>query len=45
MTTLKEWMNAQWQAPGVKFSGHGVAYIGTGLQNMQVRGEIGRAHV
>lgn len=42
MTTLKEWMDAQWQAPGVKFSGHGVAYIGTGLQDMQVRGGSAR---
>jgi hypothetical protein len=38
MTSLKEWMDAQWQAPGVKFSGHGVAYIGTCLADMQVRG-------
>ena len=42
MTTLKEWMDAQWQAPGVKFSGHGVAYIGTCLKDMQVRGGSAR---
>lgn len=42
MTTLKEWMDAQWQAPGVKFSGHGVAYIGTCLKDMQVRGGTAR---
>ena len=27
MTTLKEWMDQQWQAPGVRCAGHGVAYI------------------
>lgn len=27
MTTLKEWMDQQWQAPGVKCAGHGVAYM------------------
>jgi hypothetical protein len=42
MTSLKEWMDAQWQAPGVKFSGHGVAYIGTCLKDMQVRGGSAR---
>ena len=42
MTSLKEWMDAQWQAPGVKFAGHGVAYIGAGLQDMQVRGGSAR---
>jgi hypothetical protein len=42
MTSLKEWMGAQWQAPGVKFAGHGVAYIGTCLADMQVRGGSAR---
>ena len=42
MTSLKEWMNQQWQAPGVKFAGHGVAYIGTCLKDMQVRGGSAR---
>jgi len=42
MTSLKEWMDARWQAPGVKFSGHGVAYIGTCLADMQVRGGTAR---
>jgi len=42
MTTLKQWMDAQWQAPGVNFSGHGVAYIGTCLDDMQVRGGSAR---
>jgi len=27
MTTLKEWMDAQWQAPGVRCAGHGMAYM------------------
>lgn len=44
MTSLKEWMDAQWQAPGVKFSGHGVAYIGTCLKDMQVRGGTARTY-
>jgi hypothetical protein len=44
MTSLKEWMDAQWQAPGVKFSGHGVAYIGTCLKDMQVRGGSNRTY-
>jgi len=42
MTSLKEWMDAQWQASGVKFAGHGVAYIGTCLADMQVRGGSAR---
>jgi hypothetical protein len=42
MTSLKEWMDAQWQEPGVKFSGHGVVYIGTCLADMQVRGGTAR---
>jgi len=42
MTSLKEWMDAQWQAPGVKFSGHGVVYLGTDLKTMQVRGGSAR---
>jgi hypothetical protein len=44
MTTLKQWMDAQWQAPGVKFAGHGVAYIGTCLKDMQVRGGTARTY-
>lgn len=27
MTTLKEWMDQQWQAPGVRCAGRGVAYM------------------
>jgi hypothetical protein len=42
MTTLKEWMDQQWRNPGMKFSGHGVAYIGTCLKDMQVRGGSAR---
>lgn len=26
MTTLKEWMDAQWRKPGVQYAGHGVVY-------------------
>lgn len=37
MSPLKKWMDEQWAKPGVKFSGHGVAYIGTSLKDMQVR--------
>lgn len=32
MTTLKEWMDQQWQAPGVRCAGHGVAYMVEGGQ-------------
>lgn len=27
MTSLKEWMDAQWRNPGVRCAGHGVAYM------------------
>lgn len=30
MTSLKEWMDAQWQAPGVRCAGHGVVYESMG---------------
>jgi len=42
MTSLKEWMDAQWQKPGVRCANHGVAYIGTCLADMQVRGGSAR---
>ena len=32
MTTLKEWMDAKWQAKGVQYAGHGVAYMMEGGQ-------------
>lgn len=44
MTSLKEWMDQQWRNPGVNFSGHGVAYIGTCLKDMQVRGGSNRTY-
>jgi len=44
MTSLKEWMDAQWQKPGVQYAGHGVAYIGTCLKDMQVRGGSNRTY-
>lgn len=37
MTTLKEWMSAQWQAKGVYSAGHGVAFLGTDLKSLQMR--------
>lgn len=37
MTTLKEWMDAQWQAKGVYSAGHGVAFLGTDLKSLQMR--------
>ena len=37
MTTLKEWMDAKWQAPGVRCAGHGVAFLGTDLKSLQMR--------
>jgi hypothetical protein len=42
MTSLKEWMDQQWRNPGVQFAGNGVAYIGTCLKDMQVRGGSAR---
>jgi hypothetical protein len=42
MTSLKEWMDQQWRNPGVRFSGHGVVYMGTCLKDMQVRGGSAR---
>jgi hypothetical protein len=44
MTSLKEWMDQQWRNPGVRFSGHGVAYIGTCFKDMQVRGGSNRTY-
>ena len=37
MTTLKEWMDAKWQAKGVQCAGHGVAFLGTDLKSLQMR--------
>lgn len=37
MTTLKEWMDQQWQAKGVYSAGHGVAFLGTDLKSLQMR--------
>jgi len=38
VSPLKKWMDEQWAKPGVKFAGHGVVYMGTGLKDMQIRG-------
>lgn len=37
MTNLKEWMDAKWNAKGVQYAGHGVAYIGDDFKSMQIR--------
>ena len=37
MTTLKEWMDAQWRRRGVRCVGHGVAFLGTDLKSLQTR--------
>lgn len=37
MTTLKEWMDQQWQAPGVRCANHGTAFLGTDLKSLQMR--------
>jgi hypothetical protein len=42
MTSLKEWMDQQWRNPGVKFAGHGVAYLGTDLKTLHIRGGTAR---
>lgn len=42
MTILKEWMNAQWQAPGVKYANHGTAWLGDGVHNIRARAGAAR---
>ena len=34
MTTLKEWMDAQWRKRGVQYSGHGVVYESGGSSGL-----------
>lgn len=44
MTTLKEWMDQQWQAKGVYSAGHGVAFLGTDLKSLQMRAGTARTY-
>jgi len=42
MTTLKEWMDAQWQAKGVKCAKHGTAWLGDDVHNIHARAGTAR---
>ena len=37
MTSLKEWMDAQWQAKGVKCANHGTAWLGDDVHSIHAR--------
>jgi hypothetical protein len=37
MTNLKEWMDAQWQAKGVKCANHGTAWLGDDVHSIHAR--------
>ena len=42
MTTLKEWMDQQWQAPGVKCANHGTAWLGDDVHSIHARAGTAR---
>lgn len=42
MTSLKEWMDAQWQAKGVKCANHGTAWLGDDVHNIHARAGTAR---
>lgn len=42
MTTLKEWMDAQWQAKGVKCANHGTAWLGNDVHSIHARAGTAR---
>lgn len=42
MTTLKEWMDAKWQAPGVQCANHGAAWLGNDVRNIHARAGTAR---
>lgn len=37
MTTLKEWMDAKWQAKGVQCANHGTAWLGDDVHSIHAR--------
>ena len=42
MTTLNEWMDAQWQAKGVKCANHGTAWLGNDVHSIHARAGTAR---
>lgn len=42
MPTLKEWMDQQWQAPGVKCANHGTAWLGNDVHSIHARAGTAR---
>lgn len=42
MTTLKEWMDAKWQAKGVQCAGHGTAWLGDDVHSIHARAGTAR---
>ena len=42
MTTLKEWMDQQWQAKGVKCANHGTAWLGNDVHSIHARAGTAR---
>lgn len=42
MTTLKEWMDAKWQAPGVQCANHGTAWLGDDVHSIHARAGTAR---
>ena len=42
MTTLKEWMDAQWQAKGVQCANHGTAWLGDDVHSIHARAGTAR---
>lgn len=42
MTTLKDWMDAQWQAKGVKCANHGTAWLGDDVHSIHARAGTAR---
>jgi len=45
MTTLKEWMDAKWQAPGVQCANHGTAWLGDDVHSIHARAGTQRTYL
>jgi len=45
MTTLKEWMDAQWRNPGVRCAKHGTAWLGDDVHNIHARAGTQRTYL
>lgn len=42
--TLREWMDQQWQAKGVKYANHGTAWLGDDVHNIHARAGTARTY-